>query len=302
MSDPTDHFGARRYLVRHETVYEYDAPREGAYERGRLMPRSTPGQTVLSSETSVEPEPEAFEVHLDGYGNPSCYFEIRTPYDRLRIVQESIVRTESSPPEFDRLNRWTVGEAAGLLAETGEPCETAEFLLPSPLVGAGEQIASYALGHLPPDAPLGDAVLALTRGIHRDFAYRSGVTTVETTQEELLRLRQGVCQDFAQLAIACLRSQGLPARYVSGYIETSPPPGGRKLTGSDASHAWAAVMLPDGSWLDLDPTNDHFADSRYIVTAWGRDFGDVSPLRGIVSGEPSPSRLRVGVDVVRLSE
>ena len=172
-----------------------------------------------------------------------------------------------------------------MLAERSDPVEFAEFTLPSPLVAVGARVRAYAAEVLAPSRPLGEAIDALTHRIHSDFTYRKGATSVKTTLGELLELRQGVCQDFAHLAVGCLRAVGLPARYVSGYLETAPPPGRPKLRGADATHAWAAVLTPTGDWLDLDPTNDHFADSRYIVTAWGRDFSDVSPLRGVVFTE-----------------
>ncbi|NLJ55201.1 MAG: transglutaminase family protein, partial [Intrasporangiaceae bacterium] len=144
---------------------------------------------------------------------------------------------------------------------------------------------------------------ALLHGINEDFAFNSKATTVRTTLPELLGIRAVVCQDFAHLALGALRSVGLLARYVSGYIETTPAPGATKLVGSDASHAWVSVRVPDGSWVDLDPTNDHFCDSRYLVSAWGRDFADVSLLKGVIYTQDdvtTSSTLRVGVDVTRV--
>lgn len=295
-----DHYAPRDYLVRHVTRYDSELPREAAYERGRLLPREAPSQRILSAVTRVEPEPDVVAVHADLYGNPSSYLEIRTEHTRLHIEKEFRVHVAWPRPDVEALDRWTVDEAAAWNAAHGDPAETTEFLLPSPLVALHTDVRAYAARHLPGDRPLGAALLGLVHGIYTDFTYRNGVTTVRTTLPELLELRAGVCQDFAHLAIGCLRAAGLPARYVSGYIETQPPPGKPKLQGSDASHAWASVRTPLGTWVDLDPTNDHFADSRYVVTAWGREFGDVSPLRGIVYGEDSPSTLTVGVDVIRL--
>lgn len=303
VNDPrTDHYEPRAYLVRHVTRYDSALPREAAYERGRLFPREAPSQRVLAATTRVEPEPDVIAVHTDVYGNPSSYLEIRTEHTRLRIEKEFRVHVAWPRPDLEALDRWTVAEAAAWAAASGDPFETTEFLLPSPLVELHPDVRAYALEHLAPSRPLGEAVLGLVHGIYTDFTYRNGATTVRTTLPELLQLRAGVCQDFAHLAIGCLRAVGLPARYVSGYIETQPPPGKPKLQGSDASHAWASVSTPLGTWLDLDPTNDHLADSRYVVTAWGREFGDVSPLRGIVYGEDSPSTLTVGVDVIRLDD
>ena len=205
-------------------------------------------------------------------------------------------------PDLDALNARTLAETAEALAARGDPVDVVEFTMPSPLVEVTDAVVEYAAGALRPELGFGEALEALTHAIHRDFAYRSGVTSVRTTLDELLELRAGVCQDFAQLAIGALRHHGIPARYVSGYLETSPPPGRPKLQGSDASHAWVSAMAADGRWVDFDPTNDHFADSRYVVTAWGRDFSDVSPLRGIVTGQPTSSRLDIGVDVLLLDD
>ena len=297
-----DHYAPRTYKVRHVTTYDYELARSGAYERGRMTPREAPSQTVRTTETIVEPDPEVVTHHLDVYGNPSYYIEVRSPHTTLRITKRSVVDVAWPRPDLEHLNQWTVEQAAARLREVGDPVDRTEFLLPSPQVVVTPEVEAYAAKYLRPNLPFGDAVLGLTKGIYADFTYKNGVTTVRTTLTELLELGAGVCQDFAQLAIGCLRTAGLPARYVSGYIETQPPPGKQKLEGSDASHAWTSVMVPDGTWLDLDPTNDHFADSRYIVSAWGRDFTDVSPLRGIVYGEKTTSTLDVGVDVIRVAE
>lgn len=301
----SDTFASRTYKVRHVTTYEYELPRIAAYERGRMTPRDTEAQTVRSTETVVDPEPDLVTETRDVYGNPSYYIEVLSPHTTLRVTKRSIVDVAWPRPDRERLDRYTVAEAAALVRVAAgpiDPVDAVEFLLPSPLVEVSEAVAAYAATYLQPERPFGDAVVALTQGIFADFTYRNGVTNVRTTLSELLELGAGVCQDFAQLAIGCLRHVGIPARYVSGYIETQPPPGTVKLEGSDASHAWVSVLTPDGTWLDLDPTNNQFADSRYIVSAWGRDFTDVSPLRGIVYGEATTSTLDVGVDVIRVGE
>jgi transglutaminase-like putative cysteine protease len=151
-----------------------------------------------------------------------------------------------------------------------------------------------------PGRPVGEAVRALVSRIHDEFAYRPGVTSVTTPLRDVLIRREGVCQDFAHLAVACLRCVGLPARYVSGYLETQPPPGKPKLQGADASHAWASVLLPELGWVDVDPTNDRIVDDDYVVTAWGRDYTDVPPLKGVIFTESKKSRLKVAVDVIRI--
>jgi len=248
----------------------------------------------------VRPEPDQLTEHLDYFGNRSTYLETRSPHTEFEVLCRSTVEVDQPLPDLNRLNRHTVGQAARELAEVGDPALLADFGLPSPLVAIGDAVRAYASAVLAPDRPLGDALAALSTGIHHDFEYRTGATSVATTLEELLTLRSGVCQDFAHLAAGCLRSVGLPARYVSGYLETDPPPGGEKLRGADASHAWVSVLTPALGWIDIDPTNAQFTDSRYIVTAWGRDFTDVSPLRGVVYTEADQSELTVEVDVTPL--
>ena len=290
-------FGPRRYRVSHVTRYSYDDVLEACYNRGLLRPRETPDQHVRDSVVEASPPSDLVATHIDYFGNHSVYLESRSPTTELTISATSDVVVDRAPPDLATLDAWTVGTAAEELAESTDPAEYADFTLPSPLVAIGSRIRAYSADVLGPEQPLGAAVDALLHRIHADFSYRHGATSVRTTLAELLELRQGVCQDFAHLAVGCLRAAGLPARYVSGYLETVPPPGKEKLRGADATHAWASVLTPSGDWVDLDPTNDHFADSRYIVTAWGRDFSDVSPLRGVVFTEAGSSDLVVEVDV-----
>lgn len=285
----------RRYRVRHVTRYEYDDALEACYNRALLRPRQTEDQRVLSANVVVSPEPDVVSEHRDYFGNHSLYLETRTPGTALVVTAESVVEVSRQLPAIDALNQWTVA-AAVAAATSAEPIQTSDFLLPSPLIAADDGVSSYAAAVLRPEVGLGDALAAVNAAIRRDFAYVSGVTAVGTTLAELLELRQGVCQDFAHLAIGCARSVGLPARYISGYLETAPPPGRAKLRGADATHAWVSVLTPLG-WVDIDPTNDQFVDSGYIVTAWGRDFSDVSPLRGVVFTEAAGSVLEVAVDV-----
>ena len=290
-------YGPHRYRVRHVTRYTYDDVLEACYNRGLLQPRETPTQRVLASEVVATPPSDLMASHLDYFGNHSLYLETREPTTELTVAATSVVEVDWPEPDLAGLDAWTVAGAAAELAASLDAVELAEFTLPSPLVAIGTKVHAYAASELRPERPLGEALAALLHRIHDDFGYRQGTTSVRTTLAELLELRQGVCQDFAHLAVGCLRSAGLPARYVSGYLETAPAPGKEKLQGADATHAWASVLTPRGDWLDLDPTNDHFADSRYIVTAWGRDFSDVSPLRGVVFTEAAASDLVVEVDV-----
>ena len=298
---PPDHSAPRRYRGRHSTIYTYDDDVEACYERGFLRPLETWSQRVVSHELNLAPEPGVFSEHVDHFGNHSAYLEIRTPHRQLVVGKTSVVDVAWPRPDLAGLNTTTVAEAAAIVAREADPMERAEYLLPSDLVELGPEVAAYAEQILAPGRPLGEALQALYGTIYRDFEYKLGSTSVRTTLPELLKQRRGVCQDFAHLAVGCLRSVGMPARYVSGYVETSPPPGQPKLEGSDASHAWTSVLVPGGEWIDLDPTNNHFADSRYIVTAWGRDFRDVSPLKGVVYTEAAKSTLEVKVDVFRVN-
>lgn len=296
-----EHLAPRRYFVKHRTAYDYPEPVQQCHERGFLSPRPTPTQTVLAHGVAISPEPTLRSEHVDRFGNSSHYFEVHTPHTSLEVVKEAVVDVAWPRVDLDRLDRWTLASARRALAENPtHRLDRAMFGLPSRQVRPPHRLREFTDTVLVADLPFGQVLVELTRGIHREFSYVPGATSVRTTVDELLDLRAGVCQDFAHLGIAVLRSLGIPARYVSGYIETAPPPGREKLQGSDASHAWLSVLAPDGNWIDLDPTNNQFADSRYIVTAWGRDFTDVSPLRGVIVTEATTSKLSVGVDVVRL--
>ena len=296
-----DHYAPRRYRVRHSTIYTYDDDVEACYERGFLRPLETWSQQVVSNDVAVSPEPGVITQHVDHFGNHSYYVEIRAPHRELVVSKTAFVDVAWPRPVMESLNSFTVAQAAARVEQEADAVVHAEYLLPSDLVELGAEVLAYAEAILAADRPLGDALVGLYSTIYRDFRYELGATSVRTTLPELLRLRRGVCQDFAHLAVGCLRSVGLPARYVSGYVETAPPPGQPKLEGSDASPAWTSVLVPGGEWIDLDPTNDHFADSRYIVTAWGRDFRDVSPLKGVIYTESKKSTLEVKVDVFRVN-
>ncbi len=306
-------YAPRRYRVRHQTTYRYvGGDVSVCFERGMLELRETTSQRVLESRITIAPEPSLMTTYVDHNGNKRFYAEITTPYRKLTVTKENTVDVAWPVPDLEWLNSHTIAEAADRVS-TLDPAdggldrlERAEFSLPSPLVSFDDSVVEFSQGLLPRDAPLGEAVLNLVHAVHEGFTYTKGVTSTRTTLPEVLRMRAGVCQDFAHLAVGALRIAGLPARYVSGYLETQPPPGRAKLAGSDATHAWASVAVPSPAggvgWLDLDPTNNQLADSRYIVTGWGRDFTDVSPLRGVVFSESSSSSLKVGVDVVRVPE
>lgn len=299
---PASAAGPRTYEVHHRTLYTYDDDVTASYGRAYLVPRDAPGQRCTSSALEIRPEAGASSASTDFYGNRSVYFEVHTRHRALDVVSVSTVDVDRPVPDLAGLDGTTWEAAAQRTAALGPAAgvDAVDMLLDSPQVARSAVVEEYARGVFVPGRPLGESLVALYRTIHADFTYTSGSTSVSTTIEEVLRRREGVCQDFAHLAVACLRTVGLPARYVSGYLETSPPPGKPRLQGADASHAWASVHVPDLGWVDLDPTNDQPADSRYVVTAWGRDYKDVPPLKGVIFTEAKKSTLTVEVDVIRV--
>lgn len=286
----------RRYRVLHRTVYVYSDAVTSSYGRAYLTPREFPGQRLRSHEVQVDPVPSDRSVGSDVYGNTTLYFHVTAEHERLEVTGVSVIDVDPPPPPPPALpwEQARPGIGNGPLA--------VEFTLDlnPPEIIPG--VAAYAAESFPPGRPLPDAVAELTTRINTDFTYESGSTNVSTRVADVFAAREGVCQDFARLGIACLRSQGLAARYVSGYLATDPPPGKERLVGVDATHAWAAVWLPgdggaDGRWLGFDPTNDQFADERYVTVAWGRDYADVPPLRGIIYTDAKESTITVSVDV-----
>lgn len=302
MTPPTGAAGPRTYEVHHRTLYTYDDDVTASYGRAYLVPRDAPGQRCTASALDVRPEALASSASTDFYGNRSVYFEVHTPHRALDVVSVSTVEVDRPVPDLAAVAvPWETAAAAVRSAGAAAGVDACDLLLDSPQVARGGVVEAYARAVFAPGRPLGEALTALSSTIHADFTYTSGATSVSTPLEEVLRRREGVCQDFAHLAVACLRTAGLPARYVSGYLETQPPPGRPKLQGADASHAWVSVLVPDLGWVDLDPTNDQPADSRYVVTAWGRDYTDVPPLKGVIFTEATKSTLTVEVDVIRVT-
>lgn len=296
-----ENLAPRRYFVKHRTAYDYSTPVKHCLERGFLGFRDTSYQAVVAHGFLVSPEPLTSSQHTDRFGNPSYYLEIDVPHTRLEVVKEAVVDVAREAVNLDLLDQWSLESARRAISSNpAHSIRRAMYGLPSRLVHIPARLEEYTRTIFADQMGFGEALVELTRNIYRDFAYRPGATSVRTTVEELLDLRAGVCQDFAHFGLAALRSQGIPARYVSGYLETRPAPGKQKLEGSDASHAWLAAMAPDGHWIHLDPTNNQFADSRYVVATWGRDFADASPLRGVIDAEGVSSKLHVGVDVVRM--
>jgi transglutaminase-like putative cysteine protease len=287
------------YHVVHRTSYRYNAPVSRARNEAHLRPRETERQQCLANSVDVHPTPVSWTERTDFFGNPVIAFAVDGPFDELVITSTSEVAVEVREPLPPVGPAWEA--ARDLLVSDLSPrmLDARQYCFDSPLVPRTSVVAEYAAPSFDSDRPLVDAVGELTARIFDDFVYDPGFTTVSTPLADVLLHRRGVCQDFAHLAIGCLRSVGLAARYVSGYLETAPPPGEDRLIGADASHAWAAVYIPGWGWLDIDPTNDRMVGSSYVTIAWGRDYSDVSPLKGIVFGGGDAHTLEVSVDVSR---
>jgi transglutaminase-like putative cysteine protease len=304
--------GVSHFEVTHTTEYSYPSTVSSSFGELVIQPRDVPGQRCLRSSLVIEPEPHDLRERVDFFGNRTTYFAVLAPHTRLSVTAVSRVDVGERPTEKDgpiawRAARERIRAAIGAGADADEAAlEARQFVLGSPLVSlSGElsaRLADYAATSFRPGASLLEASVALSSRIFHDFTYLPGATEVTSTIDEVLEQRAGVCQDFAHLAIGCLRSLGLAARYVSGYLETQPPPGQERLAGADASHAWFSVFIPGTGWVDVDPTNDQLVDERYITTAWGRDYTDVPPVKGVIFTRGDRQDLRVAVDVLRVPE
>ena len=282
------------YRVVHTTHYTYSAAVSVSHHLARVKPRLCPGQECLSHELHIEPAPAVVRSHYDYFGNAVDFFIVERAHTELIVQSRSVVKVlgRSRPPSETPL-AWEAAREYDAL-----PLEALECLFDSASIAVSDAVAGYAHPSFTPGRPLLEAVEDLMGRIHTDFTFDPKATTVTTPLRDVLTLRRGVCQDFARLAIACLRSQGLAARYVSGYLETLPPPGAPRLAGVDASHAWLAIYCPGLGWVDLDPTNNVFPSTTHVTLAWGRDYGDVSPVRGVILGGGQHT-LHVSVDVLR---
>ncbi|MFD0666419.1 transglutaminase family protein [Ramlibacter sp. MAHUQ-53] len=286
--------------VVHETTYDYAPAVKTAQHLAHLKPRQTPHQKVLRHRLSVTPQPAQLREVPDAWGNTRTFFSLASSHERLRVVADSLVDT-APPPEPASTIPWEDARERMRYHRDARFDPASEFAFASPYVPRHEDFMAYAQPSFTPGRPLLAAARELMARIHREFEYHSQATDASTPALQSLALRQGVCQDFAHVMIGCLRSLGLPARYVSGYLLTEPPPGQPRLVGADASHAWASVWLPGeggepGTWADLDPTNDRAPGEDYVVLAIGRDYADVSPVRGVIHGGAN-HQLKVAVTV-----
>jgi transglutaminase-like putative cysteine protease len=290
------------YRVVHRTIYDYSETIASCHNEARLTPRNFERQTCTTNRLVIEPPPSDYREREDFFGNQVAYFSIQQPHKQLVVQAESEIQVHPTNAQLD-YSMDMPWETVRTNLETGiDPVtlDARQYALNSPMVSASRDLEHYALLSFTKKRPIMDAVQNLMQRIHTDFAYDPTFTSIATPLETVLKHRRGVCQDFAQLAIGCLRSLGLSARYISGYVETLPPPGKARLIGADASHAWFSVYIPDYGWLDLDPTNNQKPMDRHITIAWGRDFADVSPLKGVLFGS-GEHELTVSVDVEPLN-
>ena len=285
------------YKISHRTTYQYTYPVSVGDHVACLKPRSFSRNQLLHNALEIHPAPATFSERTDYFGNTLCFFTVEEPHKELVVESRSRVAI-SSDPSLATAQSLPWEASAWSLAEdhTPEGLAAYQFQFESPRIRLRPEFAAYALESFTPGRPMRDALMALTARIHHDFRFDSKVTTVRTPTEEVFKKRHGVCQDFSHVQIACLRSIHVAARYVSGYLRTYPPPGRPRLIGADASHAWVSAYSRDLGWLDMDPTNNVAPTEGHVTLAWGRDYGDISPLRGLILGGGGNS-LKVEVDM-----
>jgi transglutaminase-like putative cysteine protease len=290
------------YRVTHTTVFSYSQPVSLGYNLVHLTPRAHPRQSYRNQQFLIQPSPAVLSEGVDYFGNPTTYFTLQEPHRELRlearweaqVLPSATFDPEATPP-------WEEVREAVRADHSPSGLEVYQFVFPSPYVPYLTELAAYATPSLAVGRPLLAGVLELTQRIHSDFRFDLLATSITTPLREVLDRRCGVCQDFAHLQIGCLRALGLAARYVSGYLLTRPPPGGPRLVGADASHAWLSVYCPPLGWIDVDPTNNVVPSDQHITLAWGRDYEDVSPIKGVLLGGGEQA-ISVGVDVIEVPE
>jgi transglutaminase-like putative cysteine protease len=290
------------YRITHTTLYQYSEAVTLCHNEAHLLPRSLSRQRCVDAQLHVQPRPAVYHERKDFFGNRVVYFSIEDPHTTLEVTAWSEMEMTVVPhPDLQATPAWEevrkrIGSDLGRNA-----LEARQFVLNSPFIATAAAFAEYASSSFPPGRPVLAAVHDLMHRIFTEFTYDSEFTTVATPVSEVFAHRRGVCQDFAHFAMACLRSLGLAARYVSGYLETVPVEGKPELIGAAASHAWVSVYCPDLGWVDFDPTNNLLPSDRHVVLAWGRDYSDVAPLKGTILGGGEPE-LKVGVEVKRVKE
>ena len=289
-----------QYQVTHTTTYEYSEPVLLCQNLAHLTPRSVAEQQCWLSDLSITPQPAVLSSRIDFFGNPATFFTVQEPHRQLTLTASHLVEVlPRALPVAEQSPAWEQVRDQLLSDRSPTVLEAFQFTFGSRYAQPSAELADYALSSFGPGCPLLQGVLDLTRRIHGDFVYDPKATTVATPLHEVFARRRGVCQDFAHLQIACLRSLGLAARYVSGYLCTTPSPTQPRLIGADATHAWLSVYCPGSGWVDIDPTNDQVPSDKHILLAWGRDYDDVSPVKGVILGG-GQHVVRVSVHVVSL--
>lgn len=286
------------YLVRHRTAYRYRSA--VAYSRlmAHLVPRPTARQRALSVELTVSPQPAGRFQRTDYFGNTTSWFVIEEPHDELEITAESQVAVDPIPAYTAAgMPAWETVGASFEPPVGAETFDTLQYTFDTPLTATDDEVVAYARRSFPRGRPLFACIAELNSRIHTDFTFDKEATDTRTTVKDAFELRAGVCQDLTHVGIACVRAMGLAARYVSGYLLTHPPAGRERLIGADASHAWFSVWIPPFGWVDFDPTNDMLPSSEHITVGWGREYGDVAPVHGIITGG-SDQEVEVAVDVI----
>lgn len=292
----------RRYRVVHRTEYRYGAMMTDGYSVAVVSPRSTGLQTVVSADVTSDPEPDERDERVDQWGNHIVQFGVHRPHDHSTIESVSVVEVDTVMHPDDP-TPWEDVAAIIAAAQDDQAIGVRPFASSSPFVDVESNLTALralAATVVTADMSVVDVARGLCSTIFEGFEFDPGFSEVSTPLADVLAERRGVCQDFAHLAIGALRSLGLAARYVSGYIETDPPPGEERLIGADASHAWCSIWTPGAGWVDFDPTNGHLPVERHVTVAWGRDYADVVPVRGVVIGPNADQDLVVSVDVARV--
>ena len=276
------------YQIFHDTCYHYDSPVSLAQQLAHLWPRECSWQRCTQRQLLISPQPSARRDELDVFGNPLTRLAFERPHDELQVNARLTVEVLARPLlDFNQSPAWELTRNALTYSSRPLPCdllEASRYRFQSPYVHLKRSFVEFSQSCFPPGQPLLLGVQALMQRIFSEFTFDAEATQVATPLVEVLERRRGVCQDFAHLMLACLRSRGLAARYISGYLLTRPPPGQPRLIGADASHAWVSVFCPVLGWVDFDPTNNVQPALEHITLAWGRDFSDVSPLRGVILG------------------
>jgi transglutaminase-like putative cysteine protease len=290
-----------KYRIRHTTRYTGSEPISVGHNEAWLTPRATASQRCLTSTLDISPEPSILSHRTDYFGNTVTQFSFNQGYDALTVTAVDEVEANPADRPNGLIPAWETIVTAAHRHETSADLAAYEFTFDSPRCRISSELAEYCLPSFPPGRPILEALTDLLRRFKSDFKYDATATTVSTPVEQAFRQRRGVCQDFAHLSISMLRSIGLPARYVSGYLRTLPPPGKPRLVGADASHAWASAYGGPLGWIDIDPVNNALVGTDHITVAWGRDYGDVTPLKGVYIGGGT-HQLTVSVDVSEIPD